>query len=367
MSIETIAEQDILEKSSNLAPFPKPWWGKLLVSLLVTAVPVFSFFVVELVKPEWQSGRLSDYVILFLFPEASLFFFPLLAYSMICYLLLLYAPAKYSPSFLVRFGVYSGVLLALQYSIAFCLYFIDLMVFAFLLAWILPIVLLRIYLWARTKWDAPLIHKTMIAFALGAYLVSAVLMRDLGAPFFLVLIVLIMATPFWSFLLAVQAAVWLYKNHEGLLTFPRSVGFITWIVAYVAALRFDILKMYKLYAALPPTPPDCYIATAAARGHPRFVRSWAVERADGKAMQVNGQLQRLKCAELALKAVSPRVYKLLRKIYDVAGKWLARRIQNQLLADGAYLLLKPGEWMASSLLRIIIPEIDSIASGMYIK
>jgi hypothetical protein len=367
MSVETIAEQDIVEESSNLAPFPKPWWGKLLVSLLVTAVPTFSFFAIELLKPEWQSGRLSDYVILFLFPEASLFFFPLLAYSVICYLLLLYAPARYSSSFLVRFGVYSGVLLALQYSIVLFLYFIDLRVFGFLLVWVLPIVVLRIYPWARTKWDAALIHKTIIAFAVGAYLISVVVMRDLGAPFFFVLIVLIMGAPFWSFLLAVQAAVWLYKNHEGLLTFPRGVGFVTWMVAYVAALRFDILKMYELYAALPPTLPDCYIATAAARGHPRVVRSWDVQSTDGKSMKVNRQLKYFKCAELALLAGNPRLHNILRRIYDKVGKGLASFIQHPYLADFAYLLLKPWELLARLVLRFIIPEVDSFSSKMYTK
>jgi hypothetical protein len=367
MSVETIAEQDIVQESSNLTPFPKPWWGKLLVSLLVTAIPTFSFFAVELIKPEWQSGRLSDYVILFLFPEASLLFFPLLAYSIICYLLLLHAPARYSPSFLIRFGVYSGVLLSLHYSIVIFLYFIDLMVFTFLLAWILPVVFLWIYRWARTKWEARLIHKTMIAFAIGAYLVSAVVMRDLGAPFFLVLIVLIMAAPFWSLLLAVQATVWLYKNHESLLTFPRGAGFATWIIAYIAALRFDILKMYELYDALPPTPPDCYIATAAARGHPRFVHAWTVQRADGKFMQVNIQLQRLKCAELALLAVNPRLHEILRRIYDKVGKMLAHYIQHPYLADLAYLLLKPWEWLARLVLRFVVPGIDSISTKMYTK
>jgi hypothetical protein len=365
MSVESIAEQDIVQEASNLTPFPKPWWGKLLVALLVTALPTFSFFAIELLKPEWQSGKLSDYVILFLFPEASLLFFPLLAYSIVCYLLLLYAPARYSSSFWVRLGVYSGVLLALQYSIALFLYFVDLRVFAFLLVWVLPIVFIRIYPRAKTKWDASLIHKIMIVFAIGAYLVSAVLMRDVAAPLFLVLIVLIMGAPFWSFLLAVQALVWLYKNHEGLPTFPRGAGFGAWILAYIVALRFDLLKMYELYAALPPTPPDCYIATAAARGHQRFVRSWTVPYANGKSMKVNRQLQYLKCAELALIAIHPRLHRILRRIYDIAGKDLVRHIQHPCIADLAYLLLKPWESMARLVLKLIVPEIDLISSKIY--
>jgi hypothetical protein len=365
MSVETIDEQDTLEKSSNLALFPKPWWGRLLYGLFVTAMPAFSFWAIQFLKPEWQNGDLSAYLTLLLFPEASLLFFPLLAYSIISYLLLLLDLARYSESFVIRFGIYTGVLLALQYCIIVMMYSLDSFAYVIILTWIFPFIISLIYRWTIAKWTAPRVNKILLILMPSILLIASLITRG-GAPFF-ILIGLTMAAPFWSFLLAVQAAVWLYKNYEGLLTFPRGVGFTTWIVAYITALRFDILKMYELYAELPPTPPDCYIATAAARGHPRIVCSWAVERADGKAMQVNGQLQRLKCAELALKAVSPCLYKLLRKIYDVAGKWLARRIQNKLLADGAYLLLKPGEWLASSLLRIIIPEIDSIASGMYIK
>jgi hypothetical protein len=205
--MEATVEQSIPQEPFSSTPFPKTRWGKLLVSLLVTAVPIFSFFAVELLKPEWQSGKLSDYVILFLFPEASLFFFPLLAYSIVCYLVLLYAPDRYSKSFLVRFGVYTGVLLALQYSIAIFLYFTDVTIFAVILVWITPIIFLMIYRWAKARWGTSLLHKSIIALAIGVYLVSAIVMRDLGAPLFFVFVVLIMGAAFWSFLLAVQAAI----------------------------------------------------------------------------------------------------------------------------------------------------------------
>ena len=82
-------------------------------------------------------------------------------------------------------------------------------------------------------------------------------------------------------------------------------------------------------------------------------------------MQVNKQLQLLKCAELTLSASNPCLHKVLRKIYDVIGKYLARKIQNPFVADIAYLLLKPCEWLAGFVLRLILPEIDLISSEMY--
>jgi hypothetical protein len=82
-------------------------------------------------------------------------------------------------------------------------------------------------------------------------------------------------------------------------------------------------------------------------------------------MQVNGQLQVLKFAELALLAVKPRWHASLRRMYDVVGKSLARRIHSPFLADIAYLLLKPFEWLARWLLKMIVPEVDALAKKIY--
>jgi len=78
-------------------------------------------------------------------------------------------------------------------------------------------------------------------------------------------------------------------------------------------------------------------------------------------------LQLLKCAELALLAICPLWHKPLRSAYDGIGKSLARRIQNPLLADLAYLCLKPSELLAGIILKRIVPEIHAIASKIYTK
>ncbi len=62
----------------------------------------------------------------------------------------------------------------------------------------------------------------------------------------------------------------------------------------------------------------------------------------------------------------PSLHLLLRRIYDVVGMYLARRIHNPFLADIAYLLLKPCEWTAELLMKIIVPEIDSISKKIYL-
>lgn len=347
-------------------PFPNAWWGRVFYGLFVILFPIVSFSSIDLLKPDWQTGKLSDYIVLFLFPEASLIFFPLLAYSIVCYLLFLLTPTRFARSFVMRVGIYTGVLLTLQYSILLLMYSIDLSTYVIFPVWILPFVYTIIYRWAVARWTARTVNNVLFILTPSVLLIASLFTN--GSALFLVLVVLIMAAPFWSLLLAVQASLWLIKNYETKITLPRGLGLTAWLAGYAAAWRFDILKMYELYAALPPTPPpDCYIATAAARGHPGFVHAWTVQYADGKSMQVNVQLQRLKCAELALMAISPRLHTFLRQIYDVIGKWLADRMQSPFLADAAYLLLKPWEWLAGSVLRVHVPEIDSISRNMYTR
>jgi hypothetical protein len=362
--MEVAPDQIEAQKPLISLPFPTSAWQRILYGLFITLLPAFSFAATALLKPEWQNGQVGSYIILLLFPKASLWFLPLLAYSIICYLLLLLAPARYSQVFVVRAGVYTGVLLALHYSILTLIYALDSEAYIIALIWVFPILPSPVYRWATAKWTVAKVNKVLLLCLVGILLIGILIAK--GAIFVIIWIGLTMAAPFWSFLIAWRAAVWLYKTQETRLTLQRGLGFASWLAMYAAAWRYDILKMYELYAQLPPQPPECYIATAAARGHARFVGACTVQLADGKLMQVNRQLQLLKCAELALLAIHPSLHKALRKIYDIVGQWLAQRIQNPFLADVAYLLLKPGEWAVKLLLKVILPEIDSLAEKMYI-
>ena len=370
MSIEIVAEQDPEEKVFVSTPFPESWWGRLLYGLFIVVMPILAFWATDLFKPEWQSGEFSDYLILLLFPEAALLFILLLAYSIICYCLLLIDAIRFSQMHFVRFGIYTGVLLALQYSVLSALFLFNNSAswnsLYLIILWLLPVFTPKIYRFLVTKWVSKAVNTILLVFVIILFFLSMLIMRSPLSPLVFTLVVLTVAAPFWSFLIALRAAIWLYKTHEFKLTFPRGIGLAAWIAGYVVAWRYDILKMYELYAALPPQPPpDCYIATAAARGHPQFVGSWLACRATGETTRVNQQLQILKCAELALMAVQPRFHKAFRRVYDVIGKSLAQRMQNPFLADLAYLLLKPWDWLARLALRMIVPEIDSISNKIY--
>jgi hypothetical protein len=347
-------------------PFPAALSGRVLWGLFVTILPIVSFSMVHLLKPDWQSGNASDYAILFLFPEASLFVLPLLTYSIICYLLLLINVSRFAPLFLVRLGIYTGVLLALHYSVAVL---ISLEPSPWLLVitiiWLSPLIFSHVYPLALKKWNIEFLGVLFASFVAVLALASMIISRNLFSPFFTILVFLVIVAPFWSFLISARAAIWLLKHHESKVTFLHGFGFSLWIAAYAASLRYDILKMYELYAALPPTPPDCYIATAAAKGHSYFVRSQTVHLRNGGLMQVNSQLQHFKSVEIALMAISPKLHHLIRKIYDLLGKKLAAHIQKPLLADVAFLLLLPIEWVSFLLLKLFVPEIEVISKKIY--
>ena len=364
MSLETDTDPIDAATEPVVLPFPTSVLGRVLYGLFITILPAISFWATDAFKPEWQNGEFNSYVILFLFPQASLGFILLLAYSVICYLYLMFAPQRFAPRFVIRVGIYTGILLALQYSIISLIYSFYSFAYIIVLIWLLPFVLPPLYRWVVSKWTTAKVNQTLLILIVVSLLIGLAITRG-GLPI-LGLIGLTMAAPFWSLLLALRAGVWLYKNYESKLTLYRGLGLAAWLGTYAIAWRYDIMKMFELYAALPPQPPpDCYIATAAAQGHPRVVGSRLVQRADGRSMPVNGQLQVLKLAELALLAVKPRWHTALRRMYDVGGKALARRIHNPLLADIAYLLLKPVEWLARWLLKLIVPEVDALTEKIY--
>ncbi len=352
----------------NPSLFPLSFLQRLLYGFFIVVMPFVNFAFVKLLKPDWQSGRLPDYINLFLSPGAELFFFPLLSYSLVCFVLLLMNTEKHADSFVIRFGIYTGVFLALQYSVLTILALkSSSSPFFILLAYFSPFIMSKLYFWLTRKWKASLVRNIMLGLGITILFIAMIAWKTPFAPFIFIAFFLGIVAPFWSFLISGQVALWLLKNHENKLTLIRGLGIAAWLSAYVYALRFDILKMYELYAALPPQPPNCYIATAAANGHPHIVCSQSVNLKSGILIQVNPQLQRLKAVELALMAIAPNLHKRIRKMYDVSGKRLATHIQNPLLADVAFLFLVPVEWVSFAILKFIIPEIEVISKKMYLS
>ena len=97
-----------------------------------------------------------------------------------------------------------------------------------------------------------------------------------------------------------------------------------------------------------------YIATAASRGHRRWVGGRVLTLPDGRDILVNRQLHRLITLELLLAYQAPQMQRLLRGIYDRVGPPLAAGLTNPWLADVAYLCLKPLEWTAAMICKALL-------------
>lgn len=357
-------EEKIQEPSGErvIPPLVDKVWKSILLALFIAGAPIFNFSFIKFMKPEWQDGRFESYIYLFLLPEASVWFILLLVYAIISYLLLLLDNDRFAASFIVRVGVYSGTILALQYGIlSFAASVVTSSVFILLLfAYFAPLFFPKFYQWLKPYWNRLFAWNRFVAIAIPILIIALLLWA-----FVFVLAIFGLASPFWSFLAGLHASRWLLKHRETKLTLPRGLGIFAWLSAYVFALRFNILKMFELYNALPTEPPNCYIATAAANGHPRFVGSRAVMLANGKTMRVNRQLQRLKALEIAWMGVSAPGHGMMRRVYDVVGKRLAARIQNPIMADVAFILLIPAEWISFFVLKWIVPEIQNLSERLY--
>jgi hypothetical protein len=123
-----------------------------------------------------------------------------------------------------------------------------------------------------------------------------------------------------------------------------SFAFI-WFSTLVASLVVKYPLAKRIYEQLPeeipPSYGDCFIVSAAAKGHPNIVQSW-ISPTLGKP--VNRQWYVFKGFEMALAQQFPRLHRLLRRIYNRVGPFIAKQIRYRWQADLVYLLLKPAEW-----------------------
>ncbi len=348
-------------------PVPESRWERALYALVVVVLPMVCFSLSDVLKPEWQSGNFSDYMNLMLIRQVAWFFFPFLIYSVVCLLLLLVAPRRFAAHVTVRFGVYTGVVLALQYvvlalgthfgmvgTISACILILSQWVYGKVKpGWRFGYLLILLVLIFITM--LIVLHPSLQIESLGSFFTSAPLW---------ILIVVLAASPGLCFAVMAVTSVKLVKIYKITPSLWPATGLITWFAAYAFAWRFSILQAIEIYDSLPKEPPNCYIATASARGHKPIVHSKRLVTTNG-AMWVTTQLQVLKCAELALMALAPRLHYVLRAVYDVVGYALAKHITNPFLADLAYLSLKPFEWAATLALKALVPEMDEYVGRFY--
>jgi hypothetical protein len=309
-------------------------------------------------RPPWQSGTVDAYAKLLLAHRASSPLYPFLGYSMISMVLLFADPARFRRNVLVRFGIFSGVLLAAEYWLIFQ---------AAMGGWglILPAIvsllgacILGGLLWGIARFLGLMLkeHPECSAGGLVALLLVAAIAIGMivnGSMIF-VFAFLWCSTP-WALAAYVVASFRLIRGGEARFRFSLAqlLGFVSWFAAYCGAWRLSFICMLDEYSRLPTTAPsECFVCTAAAGGHRRVVGSELYFAPNGTAYRVNDQLRVLKAFELLLAGISPRSHRACRWIYDRLGPRLAAMLVHPALADVGYFALKPVEWIALVGLRL---------------
>jgi hypothetical protein len=373
----------MMETESPVKPLPVPEsrWKRVLYVLVVTVLPVICFSIIPEWLPEWQSGALADYAKLMISSQVAFFFFPLIFYSVVCFDLVLIAPRRFGNYFMFRLGIYTGTVVAFQFALIFlkteyAMVSVTTAGILILVSWILGKTRTKFGSRGQTILAAVICLLVTIFFFVLLGLIpdsdaENILFEWVGYRYMGLLfgtLSILTASPILCCTIMAITSYKLLRHYEKGVSMPvwRGVGLLAWFAAYAFAWRFSVLKTLEIYHSLPTSPPhsDCYIATASARGHRRIVHSELVTTENG-VIWVTKQLRVLKCAELALMALAPRLHRWLRVVYDVIGHAFARRLTNPLLADLAYLMLKPFEWAARLVLKAIVPEIDEYASRLY--
>ncbi len=347
-------------------------WSRLCYAALGIVLPAICFATALNESPfrldMYQDGHWQTYVQLLYGGWSTVAFWPLLLYAMICLGAMLIRPLSAGRYIAVRFGIYNGVVLAFQYLVILCMAMGGGGGAVMALVMLGGIVLfagilhgLRVW-WCRMRGRHPDVSWVLMGS------IAFVIAMGLGVLVWpAVVIITLLLAPAWTLLvyglMAMRILATDFEQTDNSFAWPLlGIGWVAaWGVSWVAAIYFAI----EAYAKLPTAPPNCYIATAAARGHRKLVGSHPLPCGNGNVMLVNRQLRLCKVSELALLALCPPLHRLLRAIYDTLGPPLARRLTHPLAADAAYLLIAPIAAVAYLLLRLIGCDVERAMGRVY--
>lgn len=150
---------------------------------------------------------------------------------------------------------------------------------------------------------------------------------------------------FMWLIVPLYVAVW-YAIRAVQLARASSKSWGAHLVALSSSLPFWIASVVlsrRCYLALPDQPPDCFIVTAAMRGHVALVGPFTAIRRNGQPRIANRQLMIFWCIESIWSDRLPRSHNAFRRMYNRLGPEIARRIKSPFLADIIYLMLTPVE------------------------
>jgi hypothetical protein len=113
------------------------------------------------------------------------------------------------------------------------------------------------------------------------------------------------------------------------------------LLAGFPQLGTGLMWAHWVYEQLPDDPPDCFVVTAASRGHRAVVGPLERIEREGRPRWANQQLQDFWAFEARWSARHPASHAAVRGLYNRIGPIVARQIRSPLLADLVFLALWP--------------------------
>lgn len=159
-------------------------------------------------------------------------------------------------------------------------------------------------------------------------------------------------TVFWELFFTIYVSAWYTFRTVQLLrsTKLRPFTHLIGVLCSVPFWIYSVILSKQEYLKLPDEPPDCFVVTAASRGHASIVGPFIAITRRGRARRANGQLITLWQFEDLWRMSAPKSHRLFRRIYNVWGRRATALIRNRWAADIAYVLIKPAELLARLLI-----------------
>lgn len=368
------------EESAEVRPSAASRLATIAAFVFVAGGAPLHFAAADVFQPDWQTGKFTDKAALYASEEVTALFLPFIVVAWMTTLATIAAGERASRFAILRLGVYSSVVLAVHYLVLTAILTYGLT---------LGVLVIVLILKPLTRWVGDHEHRKrflfcgagvfliwvclFVAAALGLVsqnaddILSRIVMFAIAAPF----AVLLFSGPALFVVISVRLAMQAKRigKSQGASSIRRAmtaVASVVWVVGYLRAWRLGAARAMERYAELPSQPPDCFVATASAGGHPRFVGSRQATTTSGQVFAVTTQLQRLKAAELLLQVVVPSVHRRLRMRYNQFGPRLASALSTPLRCDLSYVALTAIEVIAWPVVRLFAHDAENVTQRIYV-
>jgi len=127
---------------------------------------------------------------------------------------------------------------------------------------------------------------------------------------------------------------------------PNPAWYLVYLLGSLPFWIGGLMWSRRIFASLANNPPECFVVTAASRGHQNFVGPFAEAIHRGQRREANHQLITLWHFEQLWREHFPLTHFWFRRVYNRVGPIIARQITSPWMADAVYVALKPAEWLA---------------------